>query len=68
MTLARLIDRIARWWRAAHPKASPLSAIPGWKDADRREARARARRCTQAVHRAREAKRAALHANMAGRA
>lgn len=59
----RWISAIARWWRAEHP---PLARLPDWKRAQEAEKRAAARRNTQAVHRAREAKRAALHSNLRG--
>lgn len=57
------IRSIAKWWRSEHP---PCAKIPGWRAAYRAEKRALAAGCTQALHKAREGKQAALHDNLRG--
>jgi len=59
----RWISRIVAYWTRAHP---PCARIPGWKAAQEAERRARASGYTQGVHRARMAKRDALHSNLKG--
>lgn len=59
----RAIRSLISWWLRRHP---PLARVPAWKQAQEAEKRAKARGCTQALHRAREAKRAAINANLRG--
>lgn len=69
-----MIRSILRWWRQIHPKAQPCAAdelaryIPAYREAMTREAIAKRKTYTQALNRARKAKKAALHqAMMEGR-
>lgn len=57
MIPASWIRSIAAWWKRVHPPKSPLEAIPAYREAANRERRAIAARNTQAIHRARLAKR-----------
>lgn len=65
MTFRSHLSRIFNWWHRQHPDRT-LEAIPAYADAARRERIAKARNDTKALGRAREAKKAALHSNMAG--
>ena len=69
-----MIRAIMRWWRQKHPKAAPCAAdelarfIPAYREAMNKEAIAKRKTYTQALSRARKAKRSALHDNMLGKA
>jgi hypothetical protein len=63
--MIRLRD-ILNWWIGLKPSLNPLATLQAWEAADRREKRARLRRDTKAIHRARAAKYEAVHANMRG--
>lgn len=58
----RLARAILRWWRQKHPKAAPCAAdelarfIPAYRDAMSKEAIAKRKTYTQALSRARKAK------------
>lgn len=65
MTLRAHLARIFNWWHRQHPDRT-LEAIPAYAEAARHERLAKARNDMKALGRAREAKRAALHSNMAG--
>lgn len=64
MTLSSIIRRICSFWRNSHPDKD-LERIPAYRRAAEAERRAKARGCTQAIGRARMAKRNALHRAMA---
>lgn len=53
------IREIIWWWQRRH---SPMAALPEWRKAKEAEQIARRRGCTQAIGRARKAKRQAVHA------
>lgn len=57
MTLSRIISDIMWFWQRKHP---PLKANRAWRQADDAERRAIKRGCTQAIHKARKAKRDAI--------
>ncbi len=61
----RFIREILRYWRKVHPPKPLVAKLPAWQAADRAEKAARRRRCTQAVHKARERKTAVLHGALA---
>lgn len=65
MTLRRHIARIRSWWRTVHPDRT-LEAIPAYREAATSERRARQRNDSRGIGSALKAKRAALHADMAG--
>lgn len=65
--MTRIIREISKWWRRAHPSRT-LEALPAYRDAVRREKRARQRNDTRAIGRARRARQTALHDNLRGRA
>lgn len=66
MTIRRHIAIWLSWWHRAHPSRNLEHALPDYAIAVRHERLAKARNDMKALHRAREAKRAALHSNMAG--
>jgi len=66
MTLRAHLARIFRWWSSAHPDRTLEQAIPAYAEAVRHERRARQRNDARGIGRAVAAKRAALHADLAG--
>lgn len=65
MTMDSIIRSIARWWRTIHPDRT-LERIPAYRAAAEAERRALAHRRTQELHRARRAKREAVHGALRG--
>lgn len=65
MTLRQHIAVLRTWWRSIHPSHA-LEAIPAYRDAARRERRARQRNDMKAIGQARRAMREAIHADMRG--
>lgn len=57
MNLSRIISNIVWWWRKDHPT---LRKLPNWRRAADAELIAKRRGCTQAIHRAQQAKRKAV--------
>lgn len=66
MTISHHIARIIAFWRRRHPSRVLERAIPEYAAAVERERRARRACRTQEIHRACEAKRLALHRDLAG--
>jgi hypothetical protein len=60
----RWISNIIWWWQRRHNR---LASLPEWKRADHAHRDALARGCTQAVHRATQDKRNAIHSALSGR-
>ena len=66
MTLRAHLSRILNWWNRQHPSRALERAIPAYREAVQRERRARQRNDARGIGRAVTAKRAALHAHLAG--
>lgn len=58
MTLSNWISEIVWYWNRLH---NPMRKDAAWREADKAEKRAKAAGCTQAIHRARQAKRQAVN-------
>ncbi|KRA00274.1 hypothetical protein ASD64_01490 [Mesorhizobium sp. Root157] len=65
MTLSRIIADVVWFWQRRH---NPMCALPEWREGNEIERRGHRTGCTQAVGRARKAKRQAVHAALGRKA